>query len=1192
MCAAIAMGAVPASLIYSTSLPVSAAAATTTAAGEVVVGDTTFSYKISGKNAYLTSVSSSAKKVTIPDALGGKSKIIIDSKAFSSANVPNLKQVVISNSVNKINAGAFSGCTKLVSLVFGTNSSLQCEANTITNLRQLRMDSISPTSIPADAIKNLKSSKTITKVPNSYYANSYAFSGTGWTNSDGFYKTSSDKGTYTVTAANKQTNMFQYRIEVREEGSTQYTVKKDWTKATKQNNVYKLSYSGTLGIGRHYVRIATKDSAGIVTYKIYKTIVGFDTTFNYGSSTYNMWNASKINVKTKTSFNVSPVSSKATYKIEYKKKSAQTFNTAEAGKVIRFNSSVPYVIKVTITDNKKTMSKTWEITPKGGLVQFDTNAKFASGVVEVLNNKGAVFETLTFSSTGTLSTYLPAGTYKIKAKTAPKNHTTTASTVSVTVQNNKSCSISASSLFKEKTAVLKNNSTISATSVTLGSTVKMTASASGGTGPYTYAFYYKKSSSKNWTVIGAEFGTATSATFKPGTINQYDAKVVIKDKQGATATKIFTVVSNSTTPLSNNSTISAASVEPNTKITVTAKAAGGASGYKYAFYYKAPGATKWTTIGTEFGTAATASFTASATGTFTVKSVIKDQAGTQAIKKFSVVCATTLKNNSTISATTVAPNTTITLTGKATGGISPYKYSFAYKKESATVWTQIGTEFGTAATGTFKPTAAGKYNARVTIKDSSGKTVTKIFNVLCAVELKNNSTISSSSVTPNTAVTITGKASGGTSPYQYSFEYKKSTASTWTTIKAMSITSTAAFKPTAAATYQVRVIVKDSNSQQLAKVFEVVCASEFQNNSTISANAVTPNTAVTITGKAAGGKSPYTYQYGYRKKGATTWTYIGGSDYTSATTATFKPTAAGTYEVMIAVKDGSGTILGKILPLVVKEGSTVNTCKFTVTLTTPQAEKIQGVKLALKHVETSKGLEAATNAQGIATFSEVPYGKYRLYVSLPDGYTLTNPVYELIFDTSTKALLITANKVTEGQGTIQAEVKLSDGTACKKFKVVLQDSKGNTKATKTPDSNGMVTFNDMAYGKYTISVTGLPNGYSSPKQTIDLQSTKVMTQFSIPVGAISTTGTLQLKGAPGSKFTVYDANNKVIATATTPSSGICIIKVEGGVGYKLKCTAIPAGYYDVLDRFIDEGFEVIVGKTYQYDATNLFIAKS
>lgn len=92
-----------------------------------------------------------------------------------------------------------------------------------------------------------------------------------------------------------------------------------------------------------------------------------------------------------------------------------------------------------------------------------------------------------------------------------------------------------------KITELTNNSKVSATSVKVGTEVRITGAAVGGTPPYTYAFYFKRSTNTKWVTIGTEFSTKNTATIKPTSAASYDVKVIIKDKAGKTAEKTFKI---------------------------------------------------------------------------------------------------------------------------------------------------------------------------------------------------------------------------------------------------------------------------------------------------------------------------------------------------------------------------------------------------------------------------------------------------------------------------------------------------------------------------------------------------------------------------------------------------------------------------------------------------------------------------
>ncbi len=99
---------------------------------------------------------------------------------------------------------------------------------------------------------------------------------------------------------------------------------------------------------------------------------------------------------------------------------------------------------------------------------------------------------------------------------------------------------------KSSATALENNSTLSSTNITLGSSVTANAKATGGTGTYTYAVYYKQTSQTSWTTA-QNFGTNATVTFKPAKAVTYDVCVKVKDSSGTIEKKYFTVTVTSNT---------------------------------------------------------------------------------------------------------------------------------------------------------------------------------------------------------------------------------------------------------------------------------------------------------------------------------------------------------------------------------------------------------------------------------------------------------------------------------------------------------------------------------------------------------------------------------------------------------------------------------------------------------------------
>jgi len=214
---------------------------------------------------------------------------------------------------------------------------------------------------------------------------------------------------------------------------------------------------------------------------------------------------------------------------------------------------------------------------------------------------------------------------------------------------------------------------------------------------------------------------------------------------------------------------------------------------------------------------------------------------------------------------------------------------------------------------TFKPATAGTYTIRTKVKDSKGTVVSKDLTVKAVKALTNASTLSATSITLGKSITITGKATGVTTPYKYAAYYKKSTSTEYTKIRDYSTTTTMTFKPAAAVSYDVRVKVKDAKGTVKNKDFTVkvtkATSTALANASIISATSIKKGTTLTITGKATGGTTPYQYAAYYKKSSSSSYTQI--RDYSTTAKITVTPAAATTYNIRVKVKDAKGTVSNK-----------------------------------------------------------------------------------------------------------------------------------------------------------------------------------------------------------------------------------------------------------------------------------------
>ena len=454
-----------------------------------------------------------------------------------------------------------------------------------------------------------------------------------------------------------------------------------------------------------------------------------------------------------------------------------------------------------------TLSKTSASVAKGSTVTLTATVAPSNATNKSITWSSSNSSVATVS--GGVVTGVSAGTATIKATAS--NGVSASATITVTGGSD--------------TQKLTNNSTISATSVSLGSSVTIKGAAAGGKTPYQYAYYYKKSSSSSYTAIKA-YSTATYVSFTPAAATTYDVKVKVKDSAGTVVSKDFTVkvTTSPSTTLTNKSTVSATSVSLGSSVTIKGAAAGGTAPYQYAVYYKKTAATTYSAVRT-YSTAKTINVTPAAITTYDIRVKVKDNTGKVVNKDFTVkVTPGVLTNKSTISATSITKGKTLTVTGKASGGTAPYTYAAYYKKTSSSSYT-LARGYSSNATISIKPATATTYNIRVKVKDNVGTVVNKDFTVkvtaAATTALKNTSTISATKITLGKTLTITGAATGGTTPYQYSAYYKKSTSTEYTKACAYSTTKTMKITPGAATKYDIRVKVKDSKGTIATKDFVV-----------------------------------------------------------------------------------------------------------------------------------------------------------------------------------------------------------------------------------------------------------------------------------------------------------------------------------------------------------------------------------
>ncbi len=406
---------------------------------------------------------------------------------------------------------------------------------------------------------------------------------------------------------------------------------------------------------------------------------------------------------------------------------------------------------------------------------------------------------------------------------------------------------------------------------TIGTSVTLTAE--GGS---SYRFYYEQNG--KWANI-RNFSDENTCVWTPTVPADYVVYVDIQDETG----KLVAIKGiHYTVDDAYSFTLDKESGQ-NVGVNVTLSATGGSS---YKFYYEYNGA--WCTITSS--TTGVCEWSPKYAGNYLLYVDIKDENGKV------VACRTQeFVLNDPFSLTCDAQSTELpygnTVNFTAEGGTS---YKFYYEKEGE--WGRVQ-DFSAANTCAWTPTAVGKYNFFVDIKDASGAVVS-CKRITFRITNPYSFTADKEAVqTVGTKINFT--ATGGN---QYKFYYEKD--GSWSRIQSFSTADTCAWTPTAAGRYNVYCDIADENGTVLAyKGITFVIGDVAADSYSFTTSVASPhpmNEEVTLT--ATGGSS---YKFYYEVGGK--WATI--KNFSSANTATWTPDMIADYTLYVDIKNSSGTVV-------------------------------------------------------------------------------------------------------------------------------------------------------------------------------------------------------------------------------------------------------------------------------------------
>ena len=208
-----------------------------------------------------------------------------------------------------------------------------------------------------------------------------------------------------------------------------------------------------------------------------------------------------------------------------------------------------------------------------------------------------------------------------------------------------------------------------------------------------------------------------------GAFYKCSTKLTIKGKAGSYAETYaqddgipFKAV---TSPLTNNSALSADSVVLGKSITVNCAAKEGTAPYTYAVYYRKAGTTKWTTV-QGYKTNATVKITPKAAVNYEIRVAVKDATGKIERKDMTLTVKKPFTNTSKLNLETIKLGEKVKVRCFAENGETPYTFSVQYKKSTSEKWVNVAIN-STNNIFVLKPASATTYDIRVTAKSPDGQ---------------------------------------------------------------------------------------------------------------------------------------------------------------------------------------------------------------------------------------------------------------------------------------------------------------------------------------------------------------------------------------------------------------------------------------------------------------------------------------
>ena len=453
----------------------------------------------------------------------------------------------------------------------------------------------------------------------------------------------------------------------------------------------------------------------------------------------------------------------------------------------------------------------------------------------------------------------------------------------------------------------KLNAKISASTkqISVGEKVKLTASATGGSGKYSYKFTLYKDG--KWKDLQA-YGNSTTYTWTAPETGKYSLYVAVNDSEG-NHTNAYVPIEVKKEQLIVSLKASAKSVLLGEKVSLTAIAKGGSEKYSYKFVLYDND--KWKDLQT-YGDSNTYTWTASKAGKYSLYVAVKDSEGNHT----NAYVPIEVKNGQlsvSIEASTksIRVGEKIKLTATAKGGSGKYSYKFVLYDNCK--WKDLQT-YGDSNTYTWIASKAGKYSLYVAVNDSNGEHI----NAYVPVEVKNGQLsvsieASTKSISVGEKIKLTATAKGGSGKYSYKFVLYDN--SKWKDLQTYGDSNTYTWTASKVGKYSLYVAVDDSDGNHINAYVPVeVKNKELTATLGFSISSSTGASTVKLDAEATGGSGKYQYKFLVcNEKGM--WEELRG--YADSNSYMWNAKESGKYIIYVRVTDSEGGFSSAELPFYV-----------------------------------------------------------------------------------------------------------------------------------------------------------------------------------------------------------------------------------------------------------------------------------